>query len=220
MPIALADLRLGVTRPLGVNVGGTQMPSDQVDLYLNRSFWEIQNKYPLREKQAISTFDTIAGIRNYDMSFPTEAVDHVSITENTSGAGIHTPLEQITRDMYEQQYHDTEDQQGLPIEYLREGCIIRLFPTPDAIYTITIRRLVALSDLSYIKTSSGIPQVWDEIIMMGGLWRACVDLGDVARANFFKSLQSEMINTIIPTESQEAQSNSQYAHVEAPGYDY
>jgi len=220
MPISITDLRLGVTRPLGLNVGGTQMPIAQIDLYLNRAFWSIQNKYPLREKQAISTFVTTIGIRNYDVSFPTEAVDHIAIIENASGSGIHTPLIQITRDVYEQKYKDTEDQWALPVEYVREGCIIRLWPTPDEVYTIVIRRLIALTDLSSIQSASGIPQVWDEIIMMGGLWRACIDLGDLARSNFFKSLQSEMINTIIPQESKEAQSNSQLAHVEVPGMEY
>ena len=218
--MAIADMRLGVTRPLGVNVGGTQMPTDQVDLYLNRAFWEIQNKYPLRERQAISTFLTTIGVRNYDVSFPTESVDHIAITEKSSGQGQHYPLIQITRDVYEQKYADTEDQWDIPVEYVREACIVRLWPTPDDEYTITIRRNVALTDLSSIQSSSIIPQVWDEIIVMGGLWRACVDLGDVARANFFKSLQSEMINTIVPTEANEAQSNSQLAHVEVLGLEY
>lgn len=221
MSINLTDLRLGITRPLGLNVGGTQMPTEQLDLNLNRAFWEIQNKFPLREKEAISTFQTIAGSRNYDMSFPTEAVKHIAIEEDDdTGVGQHTPLIQITRDQYEQKYQSTEDQWGIPCKYVREGCIIRLFPTPDDIYTLTIKRLIALNDFSDLVTSSGIPQVWDEIIMLGGLWRTCIDIGDLARSSFFKSLQAEMINTIIPTEVNEAQSNSQYAHVEVPGLEY
>jgi hypothetical protein len=220
MPMAIVDMRLGVTRPLGINVGGTQMPTDQIDLYLNRAFWEIQNKYPLRERQAISTFSTSIGIRNYEVSFPTESVDHIAITEKDSGQGRHYPLEQITRDMYEQKYEDSSDQWDIPIEYVREGCIVRMWPTPDDEYTITIRRNIALTDLGSIQTTSTIPQVWDEIIVIGGLWRACVDLGDIARSNFFKSLQTEMINTIVPTEANEAQSNSELAHVEVPGLEY
>lgn len=220
MPISLTDMRLGVTRPLGINVGGTQMPTTQIDLYLNRSFWEIQNKYPLREKQAISTFQTIIGVRNYDVSFPTEAVDHIAITENDSGQGIHYPLVQITRDVYEQKYRDTQDQWDIPIEYVREGCIVRLWPTPDEEYTITIRRLVALTDLSAIQTTSGIQHVWDEVIVYGALWRACIDLSDLAKSAYYKSLQMELINTIIPQQAKEEQSNSQLAHVEVPVMEY
>lgn len=214
-------MRLGVTKPLGLNVGGTQLGIDEIDLYLNRAFWEIQNKFPFREKEVVSTFETTAGARNYDVGFPTEAVKHIAIKENeNSDVGRHTPLVQITRDMYEQKYESTEDQWGIPDSYVREGCIVRLFPTPDEAYTITIERLVALVDLSNNKTVSGLPQVWDEIIVFGGLWRACVDLGDLGRASWFKSLQAEQINTIIPTEVNEEQSNSQLAHVEVPGLDY
>lgn len=219
--MALSDLRLLVTRPLGINVGGTQMSTSQIDLYLNRSFWEVQNKFPFREKEVVSTFTTIVGARNYDVSFPTEAIKHVAIEQlEPIGDNSHYPLVQITRDQYEQEYKDNQEQWGIPTKYVREGCIIRLFPTPDDEYTIIVERLVALSDLSDIKTSSGIPQVWDEIIAYGGLWRACVDLGDLNRSNWFKGLQSELINTIIPAEVQEVQSNSQYAHVEVPGLEY
>jgi hypothetical protein len=214
-------MRLGVTRPLGINVGGTQMPTTQIDLYLNRAFWEIQNKFPFREKDVISTFFTIEGVRNYDVSFPTEAVRHIAIVrDDDNGVGQHYPLIQITRDVYEQKYQNTADQWEIPIEYVREGCIIRLFPTPDKAYEIVIKRLVALNDLSAINTTANIPQVWDEIIILGGIWRCAVDLGDLARGSYFKSLQAEMINTIIPMEVNETQSNSQLAHVEVPVLEY
>lgn len=73
MPINITDMRLGVAKPLGINAGGTQMTTPQIDLYLNRAFWEIQNKFPFREKEVVSTFNTTEGARNYDVNFPTEA---------------------------------------------------------------------------------------------------------------------------------------------------
>lgn len=222
MSMSLPDMRLMITRPLGINVGGTGMATSQLDLYLNRSFWEVQNKFPFREKEVVSTFDTSAGGRLYEVSFPTEAVKHLAIEEiDGSGVGQHHPLEKIERDVYEQLYKaNSEDHWGIPTKYVREGCVIRLFPTPDDVYTITIKRLVALSDFSATNVTSGIPQVWDEIIGFGGTWRAALDLGDVNKASFYKSLQAEMINTIIPTESDEAQSNAQLASVTVLGLDY
>lgn len=218
MSISLSNMRLGIVKPLGLNVGGTEITNPELDLYLNRAFWEIQNKFPLREKEFISTFETIAGGRNYDVSFPTEAVKHIAIQRPDDGQ--HIPLIQITDDVYEQKYKSNSDQWDIPCEYVREGCIIRLFPTPDDIYTIVIRRLVALSDLGNVNVTSGIPQVWDEIIMLGGLWRACIDFSDNAKASFYRTMQAELINTIIPTEVNEAQSNSQLAHVEVLGLEY
>lgn len=224
MPINLADMRLGVTRPIGINVGGTQMSTAQIDLYLNRAYWEIQNKFPFREKEAISTFDTVAGVRNYDVEFPVEAIKHIAIQEREDmGTNRqHYPLIQITRDQYEQRYREDEGQWSIPKKYVREDNIIKFFPTPNNIYQITIKRLIALNDLgsSSATDTSDVPQVWDEIIVLGGLWRACVDIGDLARSGWFKSMQAELINTIVPTEVKEDQSNSQLAHVEVPGLEY
>lgn len=221
MPIDLTNMRLGVTRPIGVNVGGTQIPTEQIDSYLNRAFWEVQNKFPFKEKEIVSSFDTIAGARNYDVSFPTEAVKHVSIRKSDlDGETKHYPLVQITRDVYEQNYDSSSDYWDFPTSYVREGCIIRLYPTPDDAYHVIISRLIALTDLSNLKTTTGIPQVWDEIIVLGALWRICIDLGDLNRSSWFKSMQAEMINTIVPTEVNEAQSNSQLARVEVLGLDY
>lgn len=219
MGLNLDYMRRMVRIPLGVS-SQTQLSDTDIDVYLNRAYWEYQNKFPFREKEVISTFDTVAGQRSYDVSFPTEAVKHIAITEVTTGMGQHIPLTQITRDVYEQQYQDDSSQQAMPVEYVREGCIIRLWPTPDQIYTLTIERLVALTDLSTINNLPVIPQVWHEIIGYGGLWRAYIDFGDLQRSNFIKSMQAELINTIVPTEVNESQSNSQRAGVSVLGLGY
>lgn len=218
------QLRLMLYTPLGIPLNSVQLPFTVADLYLNRAFWEVQNKFPFREKEVISNFNTTIGVRNYDVSFPTEAVKHISITHPNVGGSVTVnkswPLEQITRDQYEQLYADNSDVYELPEKYVREGCIIRLWPTPDAIYTLTIERLVALTDISTSHVSPSIPQVWHEIIGLGGLWRLYLDKGDFARANATKQFQADLINTTIPAEINEAQSNSQLARVEVLGLDY
>lgn len=219
MGLDIAYMRGMVRTPLGIS-SVNQLSDPAIDVYLNRAYWEYQNKFPFREKEVISTFQTTIGQNAYDVSFPTEAVKHVSITELTSGQGKHFPLVQITRDVYEQQYEDSQDQWAIPCEYVREGCIIRLFPTPDQVYTITIERLLALTDLSSVNNLPVIPQVWHEIIGYGGLWRAYVDFGDLTRADYIKRVQAELVNTVIPTEVNESQSNSQLAGVRVLGLDY
>lgn len=227
MGLNLADLRLSIYRPLGL-VDSTntlivsQLPLIQADLYLNRAFWEIQNKFPFREKEIISEFDTVDDVRNYNVTFPTEAIIHLSIEDDRydGNNNPHAPLERITRDVYEQSYRNDTDENGFPTKYVLEGCVIRLYPTPDGIYKIIMKRLVTLTDLSLTNATPGIPQVWHEIIGYGALWRAFIDRNDYARANNIKMLQAELINTIIPREALEDQSNAQLARVEVLGIDY
>lgn|SRR5690606_9580117 len=218
MGLDLTSLRNGIYKPIGIEPNSPEMPFVDVDLYLNRAFWEIQNKFPLKEKHVTSTFQTTAGIRNYDVSYPTEAVLHIAIEEPTRKE--HIPLDKITANTYESIYRDDEEEWGMPTKFVLEGCIVRFWRTPDQEYTVIIRRLVALNDLGVLVTTPNVPNVWHEIILYGGLWRAYIDVGDHVRANNIKLLQSELINTIVPTEAKEEQTNTSLAHVEVLGRDY
>lgn len=226
MSLNIDQLRSMIYVPIGIEPNSVQLPFTQADLYLNRAFWEVQNKFPFREKEVISNFDTTAGVRNYDVSFPTEAVKHIAIeTQDVNITGgtsqlQHEPLIQISRDQYEQLYANNTSQWRQPEAYVREGCIIRLWPTPDKVYVLVIKRLVALTDISSTNNAASIPQVWHEVLGFGGLWRAYFDKGDIARANATKAMQAALINTIIPTQVNEEQSNSQKAGVEVLGLEY
>jgi hypothetical protein len=125
----------------------------------------------------------------------------------------------MSADYYEQVYNEDEKEQGKPTHYLREDCFARLWRTPDQIYTIVIRRLITLDDLSDTTTLSMLTRVWDEIIVFGAVWRVFIDLGDFARANQMKTHQISLINTIEPTEAKENIDTSR-AGLEVLGREY
>lgn len=210
-------MRKMVRKPIGMDEDDPDMTNDDVDDLLNRAFWEIQDKFPFREKERTGTFVTQAGIRNYEMPKPFEAIKHLSITDLVSGE--HTPLDPTTDDWYELNYTDGVNAWGKPEKYLREDCFARLWPTPDKAYTLTLRRLIVLTDLSDTKQTTDIPQVWDEIIGYGGCWRAFIDLGDFARANQVKAHQVTLLNTVTPTEVKEKADYSR-AGLEVLGREY
>lgn len=201
MSLDIVKLRKGVRKPTGMEEGDTDLIDDEIDDYLNRSFWEIQDKFPFREKEKTIRFATVIGTRSYDMPKPYDALVSLSLMDPYSSE--FGKLARMSTDEYESVYIEKDYERGAPTHYTRENCFVRLFPTPDKEYTISMKRLITLEDLSNIKTTLDIPRVWHEIVMYGAVWRLFLDFGDISRSNHFKAHQVSLINSTIPTESKE-----------------
>lgn len=216
--IDIVRMRKAVRKPLGMlDEDDPDLTNDDVDLYLNRAYWEVQNKFPFREKERTGTFVTQAGVRNYEMPKPFEALQSLSIVDLVSGQ--HTPLDLMTDDVYESKYVEGENSYGMPEGYMREDCFARLWPTPDKQYTIVLRRKITLTDLSTSNQLTAIAEVWDEILIFGAIWRGFIDFGDFARANQMKAHQVSLLDTITPTEVKELGDTSR-AGLEVLGREY
>lgn len=176
------------------------LPDDKADLLLNRSYWELIDKFAFREKEVTATFQTVAGTRNYDMPSPFEALRQLSVLDPVSQQ--HRVLKKMTVLEYENSYNESDDFQDIPARYVREKCFARLYPTPDDTYTITLKYWTTLADLSD-SNDPEIPQSWHEIILYGAIYRGFLRIGDLNRANQFKAHQNALINSSIPVEAKE-----------------
>jgi hypothetical protein len=198
MSIDLDALRLELKEHLGVS---TELDSTALDLLLNRSYWEILDKVNFREQEVTAHFNVAAGVNLYDVPNPFESIKLLSI-ENPD-TGEHQTLDRCSQLFYENNYQNIDTAQGKPTQYLREGGGIRLLPTPDNTYTLTIKYITTLQDLSDNKTTLEIPQSWHEIILLGGVWRGFMRLGDYARCNQVKGHQVNLIAGLTPVEAKE-----------------
>jgi hypothetical protein len=180
----------------------SELPQANALLLLNQSWWEIIDKFQFREKEFTATFATTAGTRNYEVPQPFEALRQVSITDSSDSQ--HIKLLRMIPNVYENVYNEDSSQQDIPTQYVREGCMIRLWPTPDQAYTITLKYMSVLPDLSTTNyTIPTVPQVWGECILYGAVWRQYARLGDLTRSAFFKNLQVGLINSTSPVETKE-----------------
>lgn len=222
MSLTLASLRRQLRENIGLEGDDiTNLPdsdsSDKTgaDTYLNRSYWEIIDKFKFREKEVTSTFSTVAGTKSYTVPVPTEAIVGIAVTDPDTSA--HMPLDSMTKDYYEQVFVATVDQQAIPTSYYREDDQIILWPTPADVYEITVHRYTILADLA--SGGPDLPQSWHEILLFGAVWRAFIGVnGDYVKAQAAKAHQISLTESSDSTESKEMV-DTHRAGVEVPGYD-
>src|SRR5256885_4174739 len=105
MTLVLADLEAELEEHLGLDssdIGQAPWTIDRIDLLLNRSFWEIQYKFPFREKELTATFVTIAGTRLYSLPVPFESLRQLSIEDLIDFS--HSVLQRTTIYDYESKF--------------------------------------------------------------------------------------------------------------------
>lgn len=187
----------------------TDLPDTKADLMLNRSMWEVMDKFHFREKEVTVTFSTVAGTRLYNMPDPFEAMRLLSIKDPDTNE--HKKLKRTTIEYYENNYDTDTDAQDFPVYYVREGCAVRLLPTPDDAYELTLKYWTTLADLSDSNTAIVIPPSWHEIILFGAVYRGFLSFGDFVRANGMRQQQIGLINSSVPTEAKEEYDSSDAA---------
>lgn len=182
---------------------------------LNRSWWEIQNKFKFREKDTVLDFPLVIGSERYEVPDKFDSLRSIAVYDNDNKSHY---IERVTSKWYEENYDTDTDARGFPTHYFREGSTINLYPTPDAAYNMVVRYAQTLDDLSLTNDPS-IPKEWHEIILYGGCWRLLLELGDFQRCNGLKTQQIALIQSCVPVESKEM-SDSRYSGLEFKGSGY
>lgn len=221
MNFSMPLLRQRVRRPLGI--GGilgadtNKYDDDTIDEYLNYSYRDLLQKYAFREKEVVATVATTIGRRSYPMPNPHDGLRMIDILDPKSSK--HLPLEKTSILDGTSQWDEKTAARGFPTHYFRESCVYRLIPVPDAVYTLTVRYWGVLTDLTDLNTSIEIPQIWEEPIIYGAVYRASIDLNNMAVAQAALQMQGKMIAEI-PTIEAKEESDYHLAGVEVLGREY
>lgn len=200
---------------LGVDSGDPGWDNTGCLRVLNRSLWELLNKFNFREKETSYSFSSIVGTRDYIVPGDFEALKLISIEDLLTFK--HTPLARTDITVYERDYVNSTDFYGKPTKYLRYNNFIRLQATPDNVYNLTVYNLLTLQDLQS-GGSVDIPREWDELILQGGVYRGYKILGDYTRAMLARRDQADLVDSTVPVESKE-ENDSPLSGLDVAGYD-
>lgn len=168
MSLSLTQMRALVRKGLG-GLDSTDLADDDVDLYLNMSLWELEDKFPFEEKECVVTTSTVDGQRSYGLPSDLDALRSVAIFDDN---GQSVKLNRMSDHWYDENYNTDTDEKGQPEKYLRRRNGVILWPTPDDVYTLqlTMWRTVE-SLLSGLVETPGLPRNWHEIVVEGAIVR-------------------------------------------------
>lgn len=185
-------------------------PRSFILLQLNKSFWELMNKLNFRENELSGSFSLTINQPRYTLPVLFEAIRSIATINPDDSQS--TSLNQQSSQWYNDKLiTSTILQYGQPTDYWRENNEIILWPTPNKAYVTNLQYIVTLDDIADSPTNFlPIPQVWHEIIELGGTWRTFYLLGDKTQSDNIHNTQIGMINSTVPVEAVE-QADTQMA---------
>jgi hypothetical protein len=175
--LSLSTLRTGLRKHLGVD--STELPDAEADELLNRSWWFISSELDFHEREATYSFVTVDGDDTYDLPTDSDAIEAVTINHDDDDAVI--PLIKIDDYNMFQQLDLNSSYEDKPTHYSIRNDEFILHPIPDQEYTVRVRYLQTLSDLS--TSGPPVPREWHEVILWGAVSRGFFSLGDYNRGN-------------------------------------
>lgn len=215
MSLSLQQMRDLVREGLG-GLDEQDIGDSNVDLLLNLSFWEIESKFPFEEKNFRFEFSTVAAQEDYVIStiisapsgVSLEAIQGLSVLDSEGKAFV---LQRATEQWIETQYSTSSNFQSRPTHYVRRDDTLRLWPIPDAIYTIRILFLRSLETLQYLSVEeTGLPREWDELTVEGAITRGHYYNQDYNLAQQAENFRVMKIRTAESTHAKEER-DSHYA---------
>lgn len=203
-----------------VGVDADDLPDPEADLLLNRSFWELMNKFRFRETEC--TAESTLTVGDAFLSLPVaphlfDALRKISYKDPTSLEW--RVIRRQTIDSLENRASDDVEDRGPPCWYTRDQNGIRLQSVGgagvDLAYEFRIKYWVTLEDVDDTNTEVPLPQVWHEILLYGAVWRLYRRLGNHPLGREMRNTQIDLINSTAAVEGKEEE-DSQMSGIEIP----
>lgn len=171
----LQEMRNLCRKGLG-NLTPADLSNEDVDRYLNMSFWDVEARFPFKSKECITEFPTVVGENGYLVPnegdvFDLESIQALTVIDTDN---ISHPLQRWEVWKWNEEYSHAQgtDAYALPEYYVRVDETIWLHPTPDKIYTLRLYLLKSLKTLlSGTVDEPDLPRNWHEIVVEGAIVR-------------------------------------------------
>lgn len=214
----LQEMRDLVRKGLG-NITIQDLGNDEVDRFLEMSFWELEAKYPFKEKECRIEFPLVIGEHMYELPnfanlnpIDVEALQSVSVLDDDNTTH---PLVRMTQTWWDTVYLHAKgsDYYALPRYYVRMDETLTLHPTPDRTYPIRIYFLKTLRTVIETPDEPDLPRSWHEIVVEGAITRGLFYDQDYAEAAQAANFPLSKIRSSVPVKAKEEQ-DSHYSGLE------
>ena len=216
MPLVLQNLRDDLREAIGYQ-DDTEFDNTKCDRVLNRSFWEVIEKIPFKEKEKTVQFPTIAGFNLYQVPSDYDAIRSIFWINDLDN--IQKQIRRLSPEAQEEMFVDSEDQWGDPEFYYRENQCLKFWPIPNRELTITLLYWKDLADLDGADSEFPLQKVYYDIVLFGAVYRQALTLKQIPLSNTYRDQQSALLRGLEPKIETE-KNDSRYAAVEVILPDY
>lgn len=161
--------------------------SSRLDEFIALCEADLNRKLRVKEMVSSSTVNTVAGTST--ISLPTGFLSFKSSPYLSTNPVVKLDL--ATEDYLNGTY--LADTSGKPLAFDIQGTSIKLYPTPDAVYTVNIKYNKRIASLSSENTSNSILSSYPDIYLYGCLVAAHGYLDNDIRMPQWKSLYDTFI---------------------------
>lgn len=222
--IPLEDMRALVRRGLG-GLDEMDMPNAEADRLLNMSLWELESKFPFKEKECLTRTPLIVGVGEYMLPNNLDALITVSIVRGRlEGEDLAASNQPPVRYKLIKSGADEESEaqpssidtslQGRPTHYFRRNRVIVVSPTPrtgEWVLELLMWRAVA-SIIDDPTLTIGLPRNWHELVVEGAIVRGHFFNEDYNLAQQASNFQTSKVRSAVTTDTKEDRDN-RYAGV-------
>lgn len=163
---------------------------DEIDRRINDSYFEILGDFRHNRMKRDSTTSTVNGTQEYalpaDYWYMRVFKDDTNVQRLT-----YKRLEWI-----EEQDQGTTDI-GQPLYWTVEDTNVRVYPTPDRIYTLHFWYMARPAPLTLSTDQDVLEREWTEIIKLGAVQRVFYLLGEIDRQVHAMNLQQRLVDKIM-----------------------
>ena len=187
MATALSSLRASLRQRVG-NPSTTALPDASADAYVNKGYHHTLDTFLHTVMRQEYTITTVAGTAVY--TIPRAYRSLIRLWNYTEGKRVYKVTDVYAFHL-RAGYSDTS--RGCPRWYFKTGAEVRLFPTPDAVYSIIAYCKMKLDDLALDTDEIEIDD-WDEVILARAAYAYYIDIGDEAKAKWALAVWKEATN--------------------------
>ena len=225
--LTLTRMRALVRLGLG-GLDAADLTDAETDELLNLAFWDLEERFPFKEKECRVEFPTTVGENMYLVPgnatgvnlLDLESVKSVSVVDLN---GNVWPVARMTqehwdsvagklRDEADLTAGDT-DSYGLPARFVRMDETLILHPTPDEIYRIRVFFLKTLKSLvEGTITQINLPRGWNMIVVQGAIAHHHFLMQDYNLTQQAESVTARKIDSAVAISVKE-ETNSRYARL-------
>jgi hypothetical protein len=195
-----------ITTRVQQRIRDTGYSSTEIKSYINDAQNDIFNEYRLPFMQATQPYTLTVGVSDITngSGLPTDYVQALNLTLTTSGRETVLPYRNVTEidELYPDPDDTTINPKAAPIAWYYYADTIKVYPAPDAAYTLSLQYYKKPTLLSSDADIPEVPSEFEEALVVGAAYRVLQVKDNYDQAAILQNKFDEILQKLVVKYSQ------------------